>query len=121
MKRYTKPTPDQVQVAVMACWAHQHPTCWLCDQPAETHHIPCGPHLAGCRYDPVCCLRVCQQHHLGRRGMHNYREWPISRQLALKLEHDPQHYDRERVNEARHKAPGAISDEDVRKWLKPQE
>jgi hypothetical protein len=38
---------------------------------------------------------------------------PIARQLAYKLIHDPEHYDRQRVNVLRRRQPDAVTEREV--------
>jgi hypothetical protein len=84
----------------------------------ETHEIARGAYRARAIKEPAAWLRVCE----GTSGGCHTRlgGCPVVIQLALKKKTDPEHYDRERVNQLRNRAPSAITEaevDEVAGWL----
>jgi len=79
-------------------WSYEHSTCMICGQidyfGLETHEIANGPDRQKALVEPAAWLRLCRECHQGAAGVHNKAIWPLSRQLALKKQKDPKHYDR---------------------------
>jgi len=98
-------------------WAREHAQCMICGERwidhLHVHEIACGPARAKALEEPATWLRLCWRCHLDDDGVHNYAVWPIVRQLALKKVHDPEHYDRVKVNELRGRAAEAITEAEV--------
>ena len=90
----------------------EHAVCWLCGAPGtDVHEIARGCHRKRGVQERCCWVMTCRTCHDDKLG--NYAIWPPERQLALKLIHDPEAYDRQRVNEIRGRVPDAISETDV--------
>lgn len=107
-------------------WSEQHDTCMACGYTSrpwflETHEIANGPARQAALKEPATWLRVCLDCHHGPNGLHNKGEWPVARQLALKLTCDPEHYDRVQVNLLRGRQPEAITEDEVDEWVKRME
>ena len=67
-----------------------------------------GPHRQRALHEPAVWMRTCHDCHQGELD-----SMPIVRQLAYKLIHDPEHYDRVAVNLLRHRQPSAITEVEV--------
>jgi hypothetical protein len=93
-------------------FAKRFPECWLCGgQAHHTHHIARGCHRAGGLKDEANLIRCCWRCHERIDNM------PLARQLALVKFHNPEHYDRERVNLLRSRQPGAVTEHQVRRQV----
>lgn len=80
----------------------------------QTHEIARGPARKLAYADRTAWLRLCAGCH---EAVGNLREWPIARQLALKLLCDPVWYDVERVNKLRGRAAGSVTQGEVMQWI----
>lgn len=80
----------------------------------ETHEIVTRACNAKSPRELSTLLRLCGECHC---DIHDYSKWPIARQLALKKRQDPEHYDRQRVNVLRGRAPDAITEEEVDSYM----
>jgi hypothetical protein len=83
-----------VEEAVNA-WKKEQRGCWVCGRNQHwlgfhCHEIANGPDRAKARREPACWLFACRDCH---ERLHDKAEWPMVRQLALKMSHDPQRYD----------------------------
>ena len=100
-------------------WAEDQAKCWICgfeDRTGcelHTHEIACGPFRKKALTNAAAWVRICMKCHLSQHGIHNYADWPIARQLALKKKHDPENYDRIAVNRLRCRADEAITEDEV--------
>jgi len=83
--------------------------CFLCGEPGtDVHEIARGAHRAKALTEPATWLKVCKWCHASKvDGM------PIARQLAYKMIHDPEHYDRQAVNRLRNRQPDAVTEREV--------
>ena len=97
----------------------EFPLCWICGsvRNLQIHEIVGG---AGRRWgyaNREAWIQVCQTCHL-ERFIHDGERWDdldkLVLQYALKQFRDPDWYDREELNVRRGRAPGAISEEEVR-------
>ena len=95
-----------------------NPFCWVCgrsDGYIETHEITRGVHRNVGVEERCTWIRLCREDH-ERFG--DYTQWPIARQLAVKLICDPDYYDRQRVNLIRNaRTPDAITEQEVAKYV----
>ena len=81
-------------------WGRRNYYCFLCGitDSLETHEILRGIFRAKAVKEASCWLRLC--HHCHQQTIHGNPEyWNRTRQLALKALHDPENYDRQRLNE----------------------
>jgi hypothetical protein len=114
----TKLSDRQIRLARRDFWAVEFPHCWFCgDKSDAVHEVTRGSgirNLAFSRRETWCstCWR-CNCHELT-----NYAEWPIARQLAWKLVHDPKHFNLAVINEIRGRAQTDIQLAEVAKWLR---
>lgn len=78
----------------------------------ECHHIARGNHRAKALDEPAAWFQACQGLD---GGCHSdvIDGCPVVVQLAAKLIGDPEHYDRERVNQLRSRAKSAITSAEV--------
>ena len=81
----------------------------------DVHEIAKGSHRAKAKMLPSCWLSLCRECHC---SMDDYRIWPVSKQLALKLVSDPTNFDLEEVNRVRGRADTAITLGDVAQHLR---
>lgn len=84
----------------------EHPRCMICGvQACDIHEIARGSlrHKAYC--DRHTWLHLCRKCH---DAVGNYANWPIARQLSVKMRSDPEYYDLEHFNRLRGRAPNAI-------------
>ena len=87
-----------------------HPLCAVCGKPAtDYHHIPKGTHRQAAKGNTDCGIHTCNECNCGK--MEDYSEWPIARQIAVKVQTII-----ESINRARGR-PGAITPSDVFKYL----
>jgi hypothetical protein len=90
--------------------------CWICGDHRllATHEITSGPFRAWGRQHRESWLRLCCVCHEGVI----HRRWHctplLPREYALKRIRDPKFYNRQLLNEARGRAPDAISADDVK-------
>jgi len=83
-------------------WASQKTHCFLCGAQweLETHELLRGVYRQHAIKEPATWLRACSRCHHDR--LHKApKTWDLATQLAVKYLHDPEHYDREAVNEIR--------------------
>jgi len=81
--------------------------CFLCGVRAtEIHEVAQGPAREAALAERCAWLLLCRRCHA---DVHDQSEWPISRQLALKLLRDCDFLDIDRVCELRGRAVGAIT------------
>lgn len=52
--------------------------------------------------------------------LNDYSIWPLERQLAAKKIHDPENFDLVAFNTLRGRAPDAITEADIRPWLRKE-
>lgn len=93
-------------------FAFEFTKCWVCGKHAhDTHEIVRGAmrHLGYTHRS--CWIRTCRRCHDQELG--DLSRWPVARQLALKKEHDPEHYDRVEVNLLRRRQPDSITESEV--------
>ena len=90
--------------------------CMRCQTALATdcHEIARGSYRHIAKMERVAWLCLCPECH---EHMGDYSEWPLSRQLALKLLRDPQHFNLKRINEIRGRADTGILMFEVVKWL----
>lgn len=102
---------------VLESFAQEFNRCWLCGTLAvntwppkiEIHHIVRGPLRQQAREEWCVLVATCQRcHQQYLDGME------LATQLALKKINDPEHHDRLKVNELRHRAPDSVSEVDVK-------
>ena len=94
-----------------ATWSAERGGCFTCPSAAtDTHEIACGPGRAAALKEPAAWLRTCRRCH---ERLHDYGEWPIARQLALKWVCDRSHYRRTEVNLLRGRQRDAITHAEV--------
>ena len=91
--------------------------CQLCHwlKATDCHEIARGPARKAaleCRSTWLALCRPCHE------KLGDYSEWPVERQLALKLVVDPEHFDLVKVNRIRGRADGAITLADIVPHLK---
>ena len=108
-------------------WSEEQWGCMACDHRwhnsihrwhnniLHTHEIVTRACNANSPNEPCTWLRVCRECHGQMVG--GTSAWPIARQLALKKLRDPEHYDRQRVNVLRGRAPDAITEEEVDSYM----
>ena len=94
----------------------EFPCCMVCGEPSVcVHEIARG----ACRkvaYGERCAwLATCAVCNCG--PLTDVSQWPVVRQLALKQQYDPEHYDRCRVNTMRGRCPEAITEAEVCSYL----
>jgi hypothetical protein len=92
-------------------------TCQCCmrRKAVDCHEIPRGAHREQALEHRCAWLAVCRPCH---ELIDDYSEWPVARQLALKLLGDPEHFDLLTVNRLRGRDENAITMGDVVVWLK---
>ena len=93
-------------------FAQKWPQCWLCPSTfaVETHHIARGAN--GRPNDECNLIRVCFRCH---RKVETY---PIAHQIALVAYNNPDAYDRQRVNLLRNRSQDAVTESQVKRYLK---
>lgn len=90
-------------------WAWIHSTCFICGRDGtDVHEIARGSHRAAAVAHPAAWLKLCRLCHRDAVAA-----MPVARQLAYKMVHDPEHYNRLAVNNLRRRAPNAISEQEV--------
>ena len=74
----------------------------------QIHHICRGPHRKASREAECSLIRTC-------RNCHDVMldAMPIARQIALVALYNPTAYDRIKVNTLRHRAPEAVTEQEV--------
>ena len=92
--------------------------CQVCNRALATdvHEVARGSHRAKAKLERCCWLAVCAPCHSEK--LSDYSQFPITRQLAVKLVADPKFFDLKRFNEIRGRSPEAITLEDLQKWLR---
>ncbi len=105
-------------------WSEQMCFCFKCGYESlygtnlETHEITNGPARQAALEEPATWLRLCNGFiNNCHAALHDKGEWPIARQLALKLTCDPELYDRVEVNRLRARQPEAITEDEVARWV----
>lgn len=95
-------------------WRHAFDRCMICQMPVfgDVHEIARGPFRQAALEEPAAWLYVCRTCHEGKLAA-----MPIADQLAIKLIHDPLHYDRVTVSILRGRAAEAVSAADVEEAL----
>ena len=95
-------------------WAELWSSCWICGhrgewpQTLQIHHL-----VRGCNRkanDLATTALACEACH---QREHDGAGLGLVGWMAIKMLHDPEHYDRERVNELRHRAKNAVSEKEV--------
>jgi hypothetical protein len=76
-------------------WKCEQRGCWVCERTAHwsglhCHEIANGSDRAKARREPACWIFVCGECHV---HLQDKAEWPMVRQLALKMICDPERYD----------------------------
>lgn len=101
-------------------WSEQMCFCFKCGYESlygtnlETHEIANGPARQAALKEPATWLRLCGAFANNcHEALHDKGEWPVDRQLALKLRCDPDNYDRVAVNLLRGREPEAITEAEV--------
>ncbi len=100
--------------------------CWVIDRrfvntDLVVHEIAKGPARKAALSERAAQLVACTKCNCGR--LEDYNECPLTLQLAVKLLDDTEHFDLEKVNELRGRAPTAITFRDVLahfKFMPPQ-
>jgi hypothetical protein len=92
-------------------------SCMMCQRkpPTDVHEIARGASRGRAVLLRVTWLALCRDCH---EEAGDYSKWPITKQLALKLLRDPEHYDRVAVNRIRRRADDAITEEEVRQHIR---
>lgn len=95
----------------------EHPTCWACgeENSEHVHEMASGPDRGKALVDRAAWFAVGRKCH---RAIHESSKWPLAKQLALKKKFDPEHYNRQRVNELRGRARDAVTAKQVRDAMK---
>jgi len=108
LNREAKPTRDQLR--------KDFKLCMKCGKRKATdiHEIPRGCNRENALKYREALLYLDRDCH---EELGDYALWPPSRQYALKLVADPEHYDRELLNALRGKDTDAISASDVARHL----
>lgn len=102
-------------------WGKRNFYCFLCGdtRDLETHEMVRGVFRSEAVKAPCTWLRACHRcHHDKLHGTSTC--WTYVRQLAVKLIHDPDHYDRQRCNEIyslREKDHERVTEREVAKAL----
>ena len=96
-------------------FADEFRVCWVTGEPAtDTHEMVRGADRPKAYGERCAWLRLSRR---GHKLIHdNPLDWPIARQLALKLRWDGDFYDRQRVNVLRGRAVDAVTSEEVLVW-----
>ena len=100
-------------------WSLDHDRCFVCGSRTclECHEIANGPARQNALEEPATWLRLCNECHQGKHGLHSKGEWPLARALALKRMRDPEHYDRLAVLKLKGRAETAVTEEEVDEWV----
>lgn len=94
----------------------EFPRCMVCGQRSEcVHEIARGTCRKVAFGEPCTWLATCAVCNCG--PLTDAKEWPVARQLALKLLQDGKRYDRCRVNVIRGRCPEAITEAEVTAWM----
>lgn len=97
-------------------WGKRNHNCFVCGaiRGLETHEVARGIHRSQAVKEPCAWLRLCGKCHT---EIHKHPlEWTIVRQLAVKLIHDPEHYDRRqvcRIRSIRDQLPDMVTEQEV--------
>lgn len=91
--------------------------CWVCGRTWNlcVHEMARGSHREKALTERLTWLVACGQCNSG--PLHDHREWPLARQLALKYMHDQEHFDLVGFNRLRDREPDAITFDQVEKWV----
>ena len=93
----------------------EHRHCWVCgNYGTQCHEIACGPNRKTAIHYRQSYLALCPACH---SQIHDYSQWPIERQAALKKQHDKDYYDLALLNELRGRHAGAITEADIAPYL----
>ena len=94
-------------------WSQSMRSCWICGSVLnlQTHEIASRAKTKEWRHVENY-VRACQLCHAM-----NLSWMPTDSQLALKLLHDPEHFDSGLINRLRGRAETAVTAEDVKKWM----
>jgi hypothetical protein len=101
-----------------AQYVAEHWTCQCCmkRQATECHEIVTRAKNAKSILYRSCYLALCELCH--GNEVSDYSRYPVSRQLALKLVSDGDHFNLQEVNRLRGRDENAITLADVAKWLR---
>lgn len=113
LKRRKPSYPPAALERERAAWGAEHFECWICGERfgLQTHEIASRAQAPLRWADVRNYFRACEFCNSG------FLNWaPEALMLAYKRVYDPDNYDREFVNELRHRATDAISEEEVRCW-----
>jgi len=93
-------------------WGRLHLFCWVCGVTSnlQNHDIARGCHRASGARNPANWVRCCFECH-DRLG--DYGQWPVVRQLALKMSRDAAYYNLAAVNVLRGRQAFAIAQDEV--------
>lgn len=108
LNREAKPLRDDFRQMFTMC------QCCCKRVASDVHEICRGSHREAAlkeRAAWLCLCRVCHDE------LDDYSQWPITRQLALKLVGDPEFFDLATVNTLRGRDENAITLAEVAKWL----
>ncbi|MEM8494607.1 MAG: hypothetical protein AAF663_04380 [Planctomycetota bacterium] len=91
--------------------------CWVCgmNKATDTHEMACGSHRGAALDKRLAWLATCSV--CNCQLLTDYSIYPLSRQLAIKLYFDREHYDLPAFNQLRGRAPGAIAANEVLAWF----
>jgi hypothetical protein len=100
-------------MSVLADFADEFSVCWLCGGPGDwrglaIHHICRAASRQKSREDRSTLIRTCYPCHDNKLD-----SMPIEGQLAIKMIHDPEFYDRVAVVNYRGRPQGSITEVDV--------
>lgn len=120
MRSYTKLRAklNREVAAMRADYLKEFPICVVCWQfvASQVHEITRGtagrPLSIG---ESATWLALCTFCNTSR--LCDYSKWPIERQLAVKLRHDPERFDLEVIWRIRGRAPSSITLKDVVQYL----
>jgi hypothetical protein len=115
MKRSKPSYPSAKELSERTAWGQRFDVCWVCgaEHNLQVHEIASRAQAPLRWADKRNYFRACGE----CNG--DFLNWcPEAVQLALKSLHDSKHYDREFVNELRHRATEAIPERTVNWWRK---
>ena len=118
MRRFTpkRAKSERNSIAGLLDFAKTFLRCWICGERGllATHEITSGPNRAWGRQHREAWLRLCCFCHDDVIHAHWHCTDLLPREYALKRIRDVKWYNRPLLNEARGRAPDAISGDDVR-------
>lgn len=117
LKRRSSRYPTPAQKREREAWSHAFDYCWICGcremHPLQTHEIASRAKAPNKWADVRNYVRTCPTCHS------EVFSWlPEAAQIALKKRHDQENYDRVFINRIRGRADDAVSEGEVRLWLK---